>query len=94
LGLGSLPWIERAFEERSGIKIPRDKTQELLAMVEGVIDDNEGLRTLFDQLLPPIDAPAGWSAREQGLSDGQWFEELYQGELSKDELRGLGLIPA
>jgi phytoene/squalene synthetase len=93
LGLRSLPWIERAFEERSGIKIPRDKTQELLAMVEAVIDDNESLCALFEQLLPPIDAPSGWSAREQGLSEG-WFEELYQGELSKEELQSLGLLSA
>lgn len=50
LGLGSLPWIQRAELERAHVKIPRDEAVALFGAVESQIHDNEALGKLFHDL--------------------------------------------
>lgn len=49
LGLASLPWIERSFQDNAPIKIPRVRTQELLAQIETVVEDPDALPSFFDE---------------------------------------------
>lgn len=92
LGLASLPWIEKAWQERSLEKIPRGQTQELLARVEAVAGDNRKLRALFDFLLKasPLAACAAAPVDWAGVND---FPELYRGLLPQALRREFGLPP-
>ncbi len=93
LGLASLPWIERAYEEKSGIKIPRVRTQELLAEVEAVVGDNQRLRQMFELLLSFITTTS--SERKKSETDGDAENglasaSLYHGLLPRHRLRAFG----
>lgn len=90
LGLASLPWIERSKLLGLFVKIPRIVTERLLGTVEKLIDDNQALVRLFQEMLPTLPAakvPAG------STQDIPWMSDLYQGSLSAEDFRALGLCP-
>lgn len=51
LGLESLVWSQRAYENGRMAKVPREHTQSLFSEIESVIDDNEALLDLFEAYL-------------------------------------------
>ena len=102
LGLASLPFIEMSWQERQAIKIPRAAAWELLNEVEKSIGDDARLNAMFEMLLaagpaapegggptPPGPTPRGPTP----LGLGQMgLGPLYQGSLSKNHLKGFGLL--
>jgi len=90
LGLASLPWIERSSLLGKFMKIPRFVTEKLLGRVEKIIDDNAALVKLFTEMLPKLPSlnPSG-----RPHSAIPWMEELYEGSLSQEEFRALGMLP-
>ncbi len=89
LGLASLPWIERSKLLGIFSKIPRLVTEKLLSRVEHLIDDNQALMGLFTELFPPTALPLP----PAGALEIPWMKQLYQGVLSQEDFRELGLCP-
>ncbi len=90
LGLASLPWIERAYEEQSGIKIPRIRTQELFAEVEAVVGDNQRLRQMFETLLSMIATVATERKSDDDTVNENSVALLYHGLLPRHRLEAFG----
>ena len=93
LGIASLPWIDRAWEEGRDLKISRAETAALLAKVSFNIDDNAALAKLFE-----ASAEAGREkipvrvGRLPPCPD--WFGSLYRGKLKSRYLPELGFSRA
>jgi phytoene/squalene synthetase len=90
LGLASLPWTERSWAQGIFGKIPRVLTQNLLATVEKVIDDNQALLVLFQKMLPS--APPSAVPAQVGAIP--WFRSVYEGRLADADLAELGMLPS
>jgi phytoene/squalene synthetase len=90
LGLASLPWIEKSRLLGIFSKIPRVFTETLLKRVEGLIDDNQALLSLFREMLPklPVAQPIAAAATEI-----PWMTEAYRGPLRGKDFHELGLCP-
>jgi phytoene/squalene synthetase len=90
LGLASLPWIEKSSLLGKFLKIPRFVTEKLLGRVEKIIDDNSALVKLFTEMLPALPrlTPSG-----RPHAAIPWMEKLYEGSLSQEEFRELGMLP-
>ncbi len=94
LGLSSLPWIENSFLKKLMEKIPRPITQALFSKIELVIHDNQALVQLFKEGTQKIRSQMRKPAQTEsdtGL-DSQWLTQIYQGQLSHDQLGRLGVI--
>ena len=82
LGLGSLPWIERAWREKSNVKIPRTTTAALLARVRLKIDDNSALRALFQELT--VDEKDAFERANQNSPNGGDSKDWIDSQLNSD----------
>jgi hypothetical protein len=101
LGLASLPWIEESFKKDDPrIKIPRERTFELLARAEGALEENSRTVQLFElltSLLPTSDARTDRPSVRSPMSVvgtpvSTWFETLALDEfLTPPDLKALGL---
>jgi phytoene/squalene synthetase len=92
LGAASLPFIEQAYQENDGSKIPRSATQEILSAIVEIAQNNEELRQTLDEylpMLPPLSLVTGHHT-SQSPSDGEWFANIADCILSpaeREELR-------
>jgi hypothetical protein len=90
LGAASLPFIEQAYNENDGSKIPRSVTQDLLDAIVEIAQDNDALRRTLNEylpMLPEMPAPEALSSH----SDDEWFTALAPCVLSPSERRELRL---
>lgn len=94
LGLASLPWISRAWSEKSSIKIPRVETSRLLEKIKNAISDNQKLSELFSDLYSAI--PEHTLAGNQKITSSKaapaWFQEIYTPGMPVDHMADLGFI--
>jgi phytoene/squalene synthetase len=91
LGAASLPFIQQAYEENDGSKIPRSVTQELLAAVADIAQDNAALREALDEYLPNIpELPS--SAAISEAAAGRWFDEISGNVLNPSDLAELRIL--
>lgn len=90
LGLASLPWIERSSLLGKFLKIPRFVTEKLLGRVEKIIDDNGALLSLFKEMLPKLPSLVPSGRPHTAIP---WMEKLYEGGLSQEDFRELGMLP-
>ncbi len=88
LGAASLPWMEKAYESDDGSKIPRNVTQELLAAIEDVVQDNATLENAFQEYLPFIPE----KQLPHASDSGDWFRDLTAHSLGSAEMSELGMI--
>jgi phytoene/squalene synthetase len=88
LGAASLPYMEKAYETDDGSKIPRTVTQDLLAAIEDVVQDNVTLENAFQQYLPYLPERTLPSVDDAG----EWFRDLTAGSLSTPQMAELGMI--
>jgi len=96
LGVASLPWIDSSFENQKMLKIPRAATQKLFGLIEGNIDNNNFLETLFKDLMKKGDlaltSPLVPVKKERvEKNDDQWFNRFYHGKLRVQEFAALGI---
>lgn len=88
LGAASLPYMEKAYEADDGSKIPRTVTQDLLAAIEDVVQDNTTLENAFQEYLPFIPE----KTLPQASDSGEWFRDLTAGSMNSAEMSELGMI--
>ncbi len=95
LGVASLPYIKKSFEQKSSDKISRAETLILLSKIESSIDNIDQLRKIFDELLlkagknlmlEELEPQRLVSAKKSLL-----FDSLYKGKLSPQDLSDLDL---
>lgn len=94
IGLASLPWIERAWREKSNVKISRTETGLLLARVRLKIDDNLALAKLFDELMTLEEMPGFSYAGHADVRSTEipaWILSAYRGRISTDQMKELGM---
>lgn len=91
LGLASMPWIQLSWEQKRLLKIPREKTTEVLGLVETKISDNKALREFFDAMLggARVRAAKEPSPGEDFVPAPASVLELYVGGLSGDAVARL-----
>ena len=91
LGLSALPWAQKGFRLGLVNKIPRIFTERLLHLVESIIDDNQALQRLFLETLPnfPLASPSN-----EAVLSLDWFQKIYEGNLSSAHLADLGMLPS
>ncbi len=95
LGLASMPWIEKSWNKRKLIKIPRLKTKLLLGKVQDIIKSNESLSSLFESLIKQIAVNSNSDSALEAESDSFEFpelEKLYQGNLTNTHFKEIGLV--
>ena len=85
LGLASMPWIQKSYEEDSKIKISRELTKVLLEEVGKIAADNEALLRYGEEclaLIPDVSM----------VKDDSWFYPISGNALNSKELRELGIL--
>ncbi len=87
LGVYSIDWIQKSWTMKILDKIPRAFTQQLLAKIQLIIDDNAALEKLFNEKFECL----GASDQDSFASDLSWFHEIYEGQLDQKHLAGLGM---
>jgi phytoene/squalene synthetase len=100
LGAASLPFIEENYGLRAdapahpGTKISRAVTEQLLAAVEEIVQDNGALRAGFDENFPPLPAldTAGLARHPADATDSQWFAQVAAESLGSGDLGDLRMI--
>lgn len=94
LGLSSLPWIENSFLKKLMEKIPRPVTQALFSKIELVIHDNQALVQLFKESTQKLRSHRHKPVvvKSDGRDESKWLTQIYQGQLSSDQLGRLGVV--
>lgn len=89
LGLEAVKYARESRSQGHVIKVPRARTEELIGEIEGVLDNPDELRALFDLLM----ANLGWDVVPAGKKPTQeppeWLKSLYRGELNSEHLAQL-----
>ena len=83
--------MQQAFSNDDGTKIPRQVTQDLLASVETICQDNHTLRAHLSEfltVLPAIPAYTPSICSDDGL---EWFHDIRRKTLEADDLREIGV---
>lgn len=88
LGLISIPWIEKSWNEGRQMKISRTETFLFLGKVQVIVNDNAALENLFNEYIP--EKPEQMQS-QQAFSGIAWFQQTYCGELEFAGMRELGL---
>jgi phytoene/squalene synthetase len=97
LGLASLPWLDKGFEQQQLMKLPRQDAEEIFSSVEEVIDDPDQVDELFKALMTGAglhvleDAQYEAIGLEPGKEPEPWFRQAYKGDLESSQLALLGL---
>ena len=99
LGLGSLPWIEKSWQEKSSVKISRTETGLLLARVRMKIGNNDSLRALFDELLGEKQTSSETALKSAASLEGlevhaipAWLEQAYHGCITPADFNKLHML--
>lgn len=87
LGLMTLKKSEEAFDEGLSTKVDRADAEKMMQFVEEHISDNEMLKQFIATLGFSVESQISLSANDQSES----IEHLYEGVLSTQELRDLGV---
>lgn len=97
LGLASLPWSEKYYDQGKVGKIPRWRAQLLLRKVEKSISQPVQLKQLFREHLEPlVDLLHGLSVHcptsSSSNPSGAWIQRAYVGRLGQPEWVDLGML--
>lgn len=91
IGLASVPWIEKSWRAKKLMKIPRLQTQSLLWEIESKVENNSELTALFGELFPGAMKTAEVAGPLPMSESGEDLERLYSGNLSRVQLKKLGV---
>jgi phytoene/squalene synthetase len=91
LGAASLPFIEQAYNENDGSKIPRSVTQDLLDSIVEIAQDNDTLRQTLNEYLPMLPEMPIQAEVLTPSDGGEWFTGLAPCILTQAELIELRL---
>ena len=92
LGLASLPWIDRSYDEGSSLKIPREEALEVLSSVEERVRQNSALKALYESFVARLKDPQGraeTSPPQEGREEARSLLTLYRGALAPNEVLSL-----
>ena len=89
-----MPFIEKSYEEESGIKISREVTQAILQEIESIATDNQALLQSGEECLASIAkfTDSGTSQENNGSKDDAWFSPISGQVLSNADLIELGIL--
>ncbi len=93
IGLASIPFIEKSFNTKKFIKLPRIKAHLLIEKIRGLAQNNEALDGLFVELIEKSDLDKSENVLDQkSVEEFPEFNSLYSGQLSMREIKQLGLV--
>jgi len=91
LGLLSLPWIERSWQERRDLKISRLEAWAYLTRIKRIIDDNQALQKEFEQMASRNQFDLVQTKKTSLAAEATFWHTLYQGRLQEQDFVALGL---
>jgi phytoene/squalene synthetase len=94
LGLASLPWIDRSYDEGSAsIKIPREEALEVLCSVEERVRQNSALMALYDSFVARLkketDRGPESASSSEPRDEARSLLSLYRGALAPSQVLSL-----
>jgi hypothetical protein len=92
LGAASLPWLEQSHRPGDAARIPRAVTQELLASVEAMIQDDGELRRAFAEYAGAIPRNRTGDSMPGAGEDLSWFHALTGSRMDGSMMNELGMI--
>ena len=90
LGAASLPFIEQSYEQDDKSKIPRSVTEQLLAAIEEIAQDNSALRSGMEEYLPLLPHYTPENIISPMSTD--WFKKISGNVLASTDLLELRVL--
>lgn len=91
LGLEALSVARDSLLRKRVLKVPRAEMQQVLQDVEGALEDDKRLRSLFDRCAQKLGWPKGLSLSHGSVEIPAWMLRLYHGPLDSRSLQELGV---
>lgn len=91
LGLEALSVARNSLLRKKVLKVPRAEMAAVLEKVEGALDDDNALRSLFESFASKLGWPKSLPHPRTALEFPAWMLGLYRGPLDSNSLNELGL---
>lgn len=92
IGLASLKWIDKSFNEKKTYKISKTETMALIFKIKGMIDSNASLEKLFIKYMPIPHNEKKLDERKSDINLPPWFREIYPSVQLNSYAKELGLV--
>jgi len=92
IGLASLKWIDKSYQEKATYKIPKSETLALTFKIKCIIDSNASLDKLFLKYVPAAAMPQSTISHTNALPLPEWFRTIYPSQFLNTHANELGLL--
>lgn len=91
LGLKTLPLIQSGSAIQANLKIDREETMKLFALIEENANNTEGIRQAFSLLCAEAGFDESCPLEKTESEESQWISNLYNGDLSREDFMILNM---